>query len=246
MHMAGAVGKSFLIIEALVAAHGPVRLSTLSEQLGLQKSTTHRVLNDLIELGYVEQESESGMYRPSLRMWELGQTIVSDLPIKQVAANSLFQLHAATGETVSLIVRAGDDALYLDKIISPRPVRFTTRVGSRVPLPIPAGGKAILAFSPDGDDVVRELADRRDPQYPIELDKVLRSLERTRSSGYAMSSARQGARSIAAPVLDRDRNPVGALSVSAPTDRLDPTVQQAVIAEVVGTATHLSESLGRL
>lgn len=244
--MAGAVGKSFLVIEALVAAHGPVRLSTLADQLDLQKSTTHRVLNDLIELGYVVQDGESGMYRPSLRMWELGQTVVADLPIKQVAANSLFQLHANTGETVSLIIRSGDDALYLDKIISPRPVRFTTRVGSRVPLPIPAGGKAILAFSPDGDEVVRELADKRDPHYPIEVDKVLRSLDRTRGSGYAMSSARQGARSIAAAVLDRNRKPVGALSVSAPTERLDRSAQDAVIAEVVVTATHLSESLGRL
>lgn len=244
--MTGAVGKSFLVIEALVAAHGPVRLSTLADQLGLQKSTTHRVLNDLIELGYVEQNDESGLYRPTLRMWELGQTVVADLPIKQVAANSLFQLHATTRETVSLIIRSGDDALYLDKIISPRPVRFTTRVGSRVPLPIPAGGKAILAFSADGDDVVRRLGDRRDPQYPIEVDKVLRSLDRTRSSGYAISSARPGTRSIAAAVLDRDHNPVGALSVSAPTDRLDRSAQDTVVAELVATATHLSESLGRL
>ena len=62
--------------------------------------------------------------------------MVADLAIKQVASGALQQLHDLTGETVSLTVRSGDDALYLDKIVSPRPVRFTTRVGSRVPLPI--------------------------------------------------------------------------------------------------------------
>lgn len=243
--MTGAVGKSFLVLEALADSTGPVRLTALADGLGLGRSTVHRILADLIDLGYVEQD-DAGLYRPTLRLWEMGSAIVADLPIKQVASSALMELHDATGETVSLITRAGDDALYLDKLISPRPMRFTTRVGSRVPLPLPAGGKAILAFSPDGQEVVDRVAARNDPDRPVDVEKVLRAMERARRTGFTMSSARPGARSFAAPILDRDRAPVGALSVSAPNERLDDASREAIIDAVVTTATRLSESLGRL
>lgn len=243
--MSGAVGKSFLVLEALVRAHGAVRLSALADELGLQRSTAHRVLAELVELGYVDQD-ETGLYRPTLRMWEMGNEVVADLPIKQVASSALVELHDRTGETVSLIARSGDDALYLDKLISPRPIRFTTRVGSRVPLPLPAGGKAILAFAEDGPQVVERVAARETAHRAIDAGAVLEALDQIRRTGLATSSARPGASSFAAPILDRDRAPVGALSVSAPTDRLDKARRDAVIDHVVSTATRLSESLGRL
>ena len=132
------------------------------------------------------------MYHPTLRTWEIGSAVVADLPIKQVAAPTLNDLHQQTGETVSLVVRSGDDALYLDKIISPRPVSFSTRVGSRVPLPSTVGGMAILAASHDGPEVVRRVAARTDLPSPIDIGTTLRSLDTIRRRGHAVSSANTG------------------------------------------------------
>lgn len=200
------------------------------------------MLAELIELGYAAQ-NETGLYEPTLRMWELGTTTLADLPVKQVASDALAELHHRTGETVSLVVRDGDEALYIDKLISPRPMRFTTRVGSRVWLPLPAGGKAILAFSPDGDEVIERVA--RDVAA-YDVDDVRRAMAHARDHGYVSSSSRPGARSFAAPILDRARRPVGALSISAPTDRLQDGQADSIVDLVVATATRLSDSLGRL
>jgi DNA-binding IclR family transcriptional regulator len=240
-----AVSKTFQVLEHLSRARGPVRLSALATALGLQKSTLHRILAELVELGYVAQEEGSGRYRPTLRTWELGTAVVADLPVKQVAGPALHDLHTRTGETVSLVVRAGDDALYLDKIVSPRPVRFTTRVGSRVPLPVPAGGKALLAFADDGDDVVHRSAAPGGALAGLDVNAVLRTLERARERGYAVARGR-GVTSIATPVLDRDQQPAAALSVSAPTERLTPDRRAEIVDAVVTTAARLGESLGRL
>src|SRR5690606_35113096 len=144
---------------------------------------------------------------------------IADLPIKQVASGALHQLHGRTGETVSLVVRSGDDALYLDKIVSPRPLRFTTRVGSRLPLPLTAGGKAMLAASADGADVVRRFAARPDLAHPVDVDRLLGELAEARERGYAIATGRPGLVGIAAAIVDRDDEPVAALTVSAPTDR---------------------------
>jgi DNA-binding IclR family transcriptional regulator len=240
-----AVAKSFRLLEAIARAKGPSRLSDLAGALDMQKSTVHRVLAELIALGYVEQDA-TGLYRPTLRSWEIGTAVVADLPIKQVAATALQQLHRRTGETVSLTVRSGDDVLYLDKIISPRPIRFTTRVGSRLPLPLTASGLALLAQAGDGPDVVRRFGARPGVAGVFDVERALRELSRAGRRGYATSSARPGVISIAAAVSDRDDSAVAALSVSAPTDRLPGDKRDEIVESVLSTATNLAESLGRV
>jgi DNA-binding IclR family transcriptional regulator len=163
-----------------------------------------------------------------------------------VASSALHRLHERTGETVSLLVRVGDDALYLDKIVSPRPLRFTTRVGSRVPLPLTAGGKALLAMAGDGPDVVHRVAARAGMAGRVDAEKVLKQLAEARRRGYAVSNSRPGLVSVAAPVTDRNDEPVAALSVSAPTDRLPRGGRAEVVEAVLSTATGLAESLGRM
>ena len=241
-----AIAKAFGLLDAMSLAKGPSRLSALAASLGLQKSTVHRILGELIDLGFVEQDVATGMYRPTLRTWEIGTAVVADLPVKQVAATTLHQLHTATGETVSLSVRSGDDALYLDKLVSPRPRRFTTRVGSRVPLPVVASGTMLLAHAPDAEEVVRRVAVRPGLHGRLDVDRALAAIAEARGRGWAATSARPGVVSIAAAVIDRDGAPVAALSVSAPTDRLPPAARDEVVEAVVAAATTLSESLGRL
>lgn len=244
MQVSSAVAKSFLVLEALSTTAGPMRLSTLADKIGLQKSTVHRVLTELLELRYVAQDDTTGLYRPTLRTWEFGSAVVAQLPIKQIASTTLQDLHRETGETVSLVVRAGDDALYLDKIISPRPERFTTRVGSRVPLPATVGGLVILAAGTDGPDVVRRTADRTDLTTPIDVDAVVRSLATIRRRGHAVSSAKQSVIGVAAAVLDRDQAPAASLVVSAPSSRMNRDHRVRATELVVAAAARLGESLG--
>lgn len=243
--MGGAVAKSFRVLEAVSATRGPVRLSTLADELELQKSTVHRVLAELIGLGYVEQDAATGLYRATLRTWEIGTAVIADVPIRQIASSTLQDLHEQTGETVSLVVRSGDDALYLDKIISPRPARFSTRVGSRIPLPLTVGGLAILAASDDGADVVGRIASRTDLPTAVDVERTLRSLDTIRRRGYAVSSARHSITGVGAAILDRDEQPAAALIVSAPTDRMSSTKRTTTIELVADAAARLGESLGR-
>jgi DNA-binding IclR family transcriptional regulator len=241
-----ATAKSIRVLEAVARAKGSSRLSDVASELGMSKSTVHRLLSELIELGYVERVAAKNLYQPTLRMWEIGTAVVADLPIKQVASPALEELHRRTGETVSLTVRSGDDVVYLDKIISPRPIRFTTRVGSRVPAPLTAGGKAILSLSDDGREVVERVAARVAPDHAFDVDRALKELTETRRRGYATSRANPGVVSIAAAVIDRDDVPIAALSVSAPTVRLTKDQRAEAVEAVLMTVTNLTESLGRL
>src|SRR5262245_33710440 len=97
----GAVARAFAVLELLALEEKPVRLSAIALRLGMQKSTVHRVLSTLAELGYVQQEPRTSCYQATLRLWELGSSLITNHPLKRAAATFLQQLHQSTRETVS-------------------------------------------------------------------------------------------------------------------------------------------------
>ena len=233
-----AVARSFQLLEALARARGSARLSDLAAEAGLQKSTAHRLLTTLCALGYAAQD-DSARYGATLKAWELGAGVVADLPIRGAAAGFLQGLHRATGETVSLTVLSGDDVIYLEKLVAPRPVRFLTRVGSRVPAALTAGGKAMLAMRPDAEEIVARTAARR----PLDVPAVLAELEEVRRRGYAVSGYSPGVTSLGAAVAAGGAHAQAALSVSAPSDRLTARKREAVVESLLEARARMAEAL---
>jgi DNA-binding IclR family transcriptional regulator len=242
----GAVSRAFAVLELLACEEAPVRLSTVAARLGMQKSTVHRILTTLSGLGYVEQEPQTGCYGATLRLWELGSGLISHHPVKRAAAAFLRQLHQSTRETVSLTVLSGDDVLYLDKMVSPRPIRFTSRIGSRVPASVTAGGKAMLAHEPEARAIARRGQERIQKQRRVSLDTLMRELHDVRRNGYATSSYSPGVISFAAPIMARDGRAAAALSVSAPESRLTKSKREDIIEQLLRTCAEIAERVGHL
>lgn len=241
-----AVSRGLSILDALAQAGAPMRISRLTEQVGLQKSTVHRILQTLIALGYVQQEAETGRYGASLKLWEMGSAIVFEHPVKRAAASFLQALQKEVGETVSLLVPSGDDVLYLERLVSPRPIRFSARPGSRVPALLTAGGRAILAQFPDlpatAARAVLHAGDRR----VFRLEEVARDLEATRARGYAISRDTPGVISLGCAIAGRTGTPAAAISISAPLERLPPGGEGDIAEALQSTCAALHSMVGPL
>jgi DNA-binding IclR family transcriptional regulator len=242
----GAVSRAFALLELLALAGEPQRLSVMAARLEMQKSTVHRVLGTLIGLGYVQQDAESSCYRATLKLWELGSSLIAQHPVKRLAAAYLLQLHASTRETVSLTVLSGDDVLYLEKIVAVRPMPFTSRVGSRAPATLTAGGKAMLAHEPGARAIVSRARERTHAKRRTGVERILRELEEVRHQGYATSSFRPGVVSFAAPIMGRDGRAAAAISVSAPETRLNGAKRAQILEQLLGTCAQLAERVGDL
>lgn len=238
--------KAMRVIEFLAREKVPVRLSQIAERLGLQKSNVHRLLSTLMELGYVTQEPEAGRYVLTLKVWEIGMAVVAEHPARRAAIPYMQELHKATAETVNLTVLVGVEILYIEKIISPRPLRFTTRTGSRAPAALTASGKAMLANAPtDVQDQVREWIATAPQAKHITSRSFLATLEEVRTNGYAMSRSEwtPGVFSIAAPILGRDGYAAAALSVSGPEGRMAKKLD-ANIEATLSTCARIAELIG--
>lgn len=241
-----AVSRSLAILEALALAGAPVRMSRLSEQVGLQKSTVHRILQTLIALGYAEQEPETGRYGASLKLWELGSSIVFEHPVKRTAAPFLQTLHRDVGETVSLLAPSGGDVLYLERLVSPRPIRFSARPGSRVPALLTAGGRAMLAQSPDLEAAASSAVLHAGDQRNARVEDVLRDLQETYRRGYAISRDTPGVISMGCAIAGRSGSPAAAISVSAPLERAFEKGEARIAEALLSTCVALQDAVGLL
>ena len=241
-----ALGKGLRVLELLARAGTPVRLAQVSHDLGLQKTSAHRILQQLISEGYAAQDPQTGMYSSTLKVWELGSALVASLPIKQAATTVLQELHRATAETVSLTILDGDDVLYLDKIVAPRPIGFTTRVGSRVAAPLTASGRAMLAFEPDAETVIKRVAERLGPDS-FDARRAMADVRRAREDGYVVGRGRveRGIVGIATAVPGPGHGAVAGLTVSAPVQRLDDKRQGEIVEALMVAAAGLGEAISR-
>jgi len=246
--MESTIVKGISVLELLVRSRGSVRLSVIAEELKLPKSGVHRLLGTLIELGFVRQDVESGRYSATLKLWEWGQNIIADHPAKRAAAPYMQELHRLTQETINLLVLEGDEVLFLDKILAARPLRFSTQPGSRALAVMTAPGKAMLAYEPDAQAIVERSIATRQRAQGLDPKQVMADIEEVRTKGYtsANGSWTVGICSYGAPIMGRNGRAAAAISVTAPTERVDPAKDAQIVEALLYTCARIAETVGEL
>ena len=134
------VARIFELIEVLAAHPAGASLQRLAEDAHLAKSTTHRLLGSLVSLGYAAQDSETGKYRLTLKMFEISSGIVNSMDVMSVAKVHLERLAQRTGEAVHLVIRDAQDIVYIYKTES-GPMRMSSRVGCAAHCTVPVWAK---------------------------------------------------------------------------------------------------------
>ena len=139
--------------------------------------------------------------------------------------------------------------IYIDKIEPARSVRMITRVGASNPVHCTSVGKAILAFLPEdrAAEVVRRTKFERFTSRTIGSAEALRAeMEKTRRRGYAVDDEEfeEGLRCIAVPLLDAQRLPVAAVSVSGPSFRVTAQKLPSIANHLLRCVRGISADMG--
>lgn len=244
------IGRVARVLQALAdgAADG-MRLSQVGNAVGLGKATVHRLMGALVEVGYVEYDEASRLYRLGFALFALGAS-ARHYHVVDLARPALMRLAALTGDTVYLSVRDGDEALCVDRCTGSFPIRtLTLDIGDRRPLGVGAGSLALLAFQGDAD-VERVLdsgkAARRD-FAAFSGTALSRMVAATRSSGYALNDGRivSAMMAVGVPVRDAGGNVLAALSIAAIRERMDGERLDERIAALRKEAAELGRVLSR-
>ena len=231
------------VMEAV--AEGPITLVDLAKRLGLNRSTTHRLANALVERRYLTFVPRHG-YGLGPKLIQLGFLAQDDVDVVRLARPHIEALAAVTEDTVHLGVLDGTRALYLDKIAGRRRVEISSRIGERQPLSSTGLGKALLL---DGDPAQwsrvfksEDPRGQRSADFPLWLERMTRYA----ADGYAfdLEENEDQIRCVAAPVRDATGRIAAALSVSSAAQYMTDERMAALTTDVSDTARAISQALG--
>jgi DNA-binding IclR family transcriptional regulator len=242
------IGRATMVLTTLAAnsAEG-LRLTDVVNATSLGKATIHRVLSGLLAHGLIDQDKATGRFFLSLKLISWAMAAGDRFGLARIAVNALARLSQKTQDTVYLSLRAGDDAVCLDRREGSFPIKtLTLRVGDRRPLGVGAGSLAILAFLPD-DEVERVIAAQGGDQARYGIDEMtMRDMIATaRQLGYSVNDERliRGMSAIGVPLRRPNGQPFAALSVAAISSRLQIPRRDSIAASLKQEAMLLEEEL---
>src|SRR5690348_3704375 len=200
-----AIDRAAQLLVRVVEAPQPPSVGELAERAGLPKSTTSRLVSALERQGLVQRLGERGRVTAGPVLLRYANRDGS-ATLVELAAPSLRRLADASGETINLAVPGLDGVEHLAQEDTAHFVGVTDWVGRRVPFELAANGKCFLTFGGAGHAQSNEI----------------------RANGYATSidELEVGLTAIAAPVLGANQTAIAALSISGPTTRLRPRIDE--------------------
>jgi DNA-binding IclR family transcriptional regulator len=239
-----AVERAIALLDVLADGGGPRGVNELARALGAHASTVSRLLGTLAAAGLVERETASGRYRLGLRAALWGNAAVAGRDLRELARPLLGELAAITGETATLSLAAGIEAVTADYVASSQTVLSQARVGRASVGHATAVGKVLLAFRPDALAALPLELERFTPATIVDRATLARELAVVREQGYGEASEEReaGLHAIAVPVLDGRGELAAVLGLQGP-DRFDTAARARALEPLRERAGRLGAAL---
>jgi IclR family transcriptional regulator, KDG regulon repressor len=229
-------------------------LADIARKADLSKPTAYRLLLSLLDAGFLTKVTYSEQdirYRLGLKLLELGNIVSMRLELRRVALPHMQDLSRDIDEIVHLVIRDGDETVYIEKVESTQAIRLFTRVGKRSPLYAGSGPKLLLAYLTE-EEQMRILAET--PLLPVTSqtvtnpDKLRTEIKAIRRNGYATSEGEQDIDTVGIswPIRDFHGSVIAALGVTGLKFRFSGERMSIMQQKTMEAAGRISVDLGYL
>ncbi len=199
-----------------------LKLAEVSALTGLNKTTTHRLLQALHSESMLDRNPNGGAYRLGPALMALGVQALSSNDLRLRARPLLKQMAKETGETATLEVPIDDTMLILDEVTGSHFVGASGNVGTRWPIHATSTGKVLIAFDEQGSARLAESFEALTSKTITERSRLEIQLGEIRRRGFAetVDELEDGFSGVAAVIRGGLGQVLGALSICGPTQRL--------------------------
>jgi len=232
----------------LFVTHEQLSVSEMARLSKLPKSTIHRMIGSLEEMGFLEKDQD-GKYTLGILFLQFGQLVAERLDIRRIALPIMHQLRGEVGEAVHLAIRSGQEAVYIEKLDTDHPVRLFTKIGRRAPLYAGASSRVILAHleAEEQEAYLGQVILKPFGMGTI-LDKqdLREALQLTKKAGYALSRSEleNYTVEISAPIFDHTGKIAAAISIAGLEVKFTDQVIQEFVLKLKQAAGDISRKLG--
>ena len=241
--------KMARVLDCFSRTHGNLSLTELVERTGMPRTTIHRIVTSLREVGMIDQDGRRGDYRLGLRMFYYGNVVMANLELNRHAHPHVLQLHQVTGEIVHLHIFDGSHMACIEREEMGATRNTTLTTIESAPIHCTSVGKAFLAFQ--DERLIRKIVDEeglevRTPHTLSTYEALIANLALVRERGYATDEEENeiGIQCVGAPIRESRGRVIGSISVSGPAERLPLSRLAGLSGVVIQTANTISADLG--
>jgi IclR family acetate operon transcriptional repressor len=232
----------------LIGATKAVRVTDVSETLGVAVSTAHRLLAMFQYYGLVRQDPDTKCYLAGPALISLSFAAMDHFDLRSAARPVIERLAGELDETVHLAILNGSDVLFIDSVESTKALRVSSRTGRMLPAHCTSSGQVLLSsLDPADFDLLypREQLVAVTKESITTREELKRVLARTRKRGYATQTGQseEGVSSVAVAVPDTEGRVVGAIGVAAPTSRFAKALETTFATAALAAADEVFEPL---
>ncbi|QCP87814.1 IclR family transcriptional regulator [Cereibacter sphaeroides] len=243
--------KMARVLDCFSRTRGSLSLTEIVERTGMPRTTIHRIVASLRDIGLIDQDGRRGDYRLGLRMFHYGSVVMANLDLNRHAHPHVLSLHQITGEIVHLHMFDGSQMVCIEREEMGDVRNTTLTVIEAAPVHCTSVGKAFLAFQEP--DVLQRIAaeeglERRTEHTLCSIEALTADLELIRKRGFAFDLEENeiGVQCVGAPIRDSRGRVFAAISVSGPTSRMQQARLLGLSGLVTATADRISTELGWL
>ncbi len=242
------IEKALGLLEHFSAERPEIGLSEFKTLTGVDKGTLHRHLTALRNCGYLEQHHTTRAYRLGPAIIRLSNVREKTVPlvktvesyIERIAENVQELAHAALPE------KKGMTSIYAADVGS-HGTRVSFDESEILPFHATSSGIAVLAFS--SDSFVKTALSKQPVRYTestaTSVEDIQALLTEARATGIATAnqSFEKEVVSYAVPFFDYSGESMGSLAIATPASRMDATLANKCITELVRAGLNLSRDL---
>jgi DNA-binding IclR family transcriptional regulator len=239
------VARAVALLDALAESPDGLGVNELARRIGVNASTASRLLATL-ERGRLVQRTAGGPYRLGLRLVALAVGVLARLDVRELARPRLRELVAQTGETATLSVPGGAEAVTVDFVAAESSVVSVARLGRPSVGHATAAGKIALAFAAGPPGAGGGGLTRFTERTITDPDALAAEIEAVRMRGWAEAAGERepDLNALAAPVFDRTGELAAVLGLQGPAARLTEQRRREVRPALLEAADALSRALG--
>lgn len=245
-YSAPALDKGLDILELLAGRPEGLSLKQIADALGRTPTEIFRMLNHLLHRTYVRRFEPGGIYRLSLKLFELAHRFPPTARLLEVAVPAMRQLADRTEQSCHLSVLHGNGILVLAQTSSPSNWHFSVRMGATFSLAGTASGRVLLAFS-SAKELEERLRAAAETEPPFRATKsFLARLTALKKRGYEQISHEtfQGVADVSAPVVGHGNEVLAALTIPVLLSQRQRAPIAFVREQLLETAASVSMQLG--
>ena len=221
------IARAADILRTLKGHSQGLSLAQIAKEVGLARSTVHRIVSALEAEQFVTSSAPNGRIRLGLGLAPLAAWVNSEL--RYQLHPFLESLSREVNETVDLAVLDEDKVFFVDQVAVPHRLQAASSVGATFPLHCTANGKALLAEMPveQVERLVPEVLQAFTAQTIPAREYLLEELKRIRIEhiAYDREEHTQGICAVGTAVRDA-MGSLAAITIPVPSIRFYDNEQQ--------------------